>query len=265
MIGAVSNNTFPFQVQYKNNLKQQNEVLTRLATGWRINSGKDDPAGLIAATQLETEIAALDAESRAIQRTQANANITEGHARQISGMMSDLRRLTVASANTGGMSDAEIQANQLEIDALAANVQRFAQDTISSLDGISLPDNGNAEVAEQLRAAAQSAATLASGGENDLRSGNFEAAETAIREATTAVAEARGRIGAYQKHTLESRQNSLAVERENLAAAHSRIRDADFAEETSNLARSQVLTASSLRVLKVANNTAGSVLSLLSQ
>ena len=261
MIGRVS--TFPLEVQFKKNLNEQDRVLLRLATGRRINSGKDDPAGLISATQLEGALAALEAESRALERTDANANIADGHAAELSGMMTELRRLTVASANTAGMSDAEIEANQIQIDSLVAGIQRFAQDTISSLDGINLPDGGNEALAEQLRNAANAVATLATGGANDLHSGNFEAAQSIIDDAATAFTEARGTIGAYQKYTVQSRQSSLAVQRENLTAAHSRIVDADFAEESSNLSRSQVLTVASARVLKIANQNAELVLKLL--
>jgi len=151
----------------------------------------------------------------------------------------------------------------MQIDSLAAGIQRFAQDAIGSLDGISLPDGGNEQLAEQLRSAANAVATLTSGGANDLRSGDFAQMQTVIDEATTAFAEARGTIGAYQRYTLEARQNSLAVQRENLTAAHSQIVDADYAEETSNLARSQIVTAASIHVLKVANQNAALVLNLL--
>jgi len=143
MIGRVGDNTLIQQTWLRKNFYEQNEILKRLATGRRINSGKDDPAGLIAATHLEAAIAALDAESRAIQRVNANANIADGHASQLSTMMSDLRGLVVASANSGALSDAEIAANQMQIDSLAAGIQRFAQDAIGSLDGISLPDGGH--------------------------------------------------------------------------------------------------------------------------
>ncbi len=264
MIGRISNNTLLQQHMYQKNSVEQNRILQRLATGRRINAGRDDPAGLIAATNLESAIAALDGESRALQRVHSNANIADGHAAQLSSMMSELRGLEVASANSGALSDAEIEANQMQIDSLASSIQRFAQDTISSLDGISLPDGGNEELAEQLRSASNAVASLMSGGANDLRSGNYEDIETVIHDATTTFAEARGEIGAYQKYNVETRQNSLAVERESLMAAHSQIMDADYAEETSNLARSKILMAASTKVLKIANQNAGTVLNLLS-
>jgi len=85
-----------------------------------------------------------------------------------------------------------------------------------------------------------------SGGANDLRSGDFSQMQAVIDEATTAFAEARGTIGAYQRYTLEARENSLAVQRENLTAAHS-----------------QIVDAASIHVLKIANQNAALVLNLL--
>ena len=102
MISPVSDNSKPFQTLYNKNLNTQNDVMKRLASGRRINSGKDDPAGLIAATRLEAAIASLEAESRAIQRTNANANIADGHLSQLSEMSADLQGLVVAGANTAG-------------------------------------------------------------------------------------------------------------------------------------------------------------------
>lgn len=264
MVGNLLNNTTLQQAWLRRNFAEQNEILRRLATGRRINAGSDDPAGLIAATNLDAAITALDAESRALQRVHSNADIADGHATQLASMMGELRGLVVASANTAGLSDAEIAANQMQIDNLSASIQRFAQDTITSLDGIRLPDGGNEQLAEQLRGAASAVATLTTGGANDLRSGNFDAMQAVVDQGLTGFAEARGTIGAYQKYNVESRQSSLAIERENLVAAHSRIVDADFAEETSNLTRSRIMTEASVRVLRIANQNAGTVLRLLS-
>lgn len=263
MINPLAGNTYRSQTQFQRNVTEQQGALRRLATGRRINAGRDDPAGLISATELDARIAALEAESRSIERAQANANVVDGNLSQLSGMMSELRGLMVSSANTGAMSDDELAANQLQVDSLVGSIQRFTEDAIGSLDGISLPD-GNDALADSLRGAAYAVSSLTSSGENHLASGNFEAAEEALTTAATAVAEARGLVGAYQKDTLETRGRSLAVEQENLLAAHSQIMDADYAQETSNLARADVLATVSARALKIGNQSAEVVLSLLS-
>lgn len=264
MLGPIGNNPDPLLSQLRRNWREQNEVLLRLSTGRRINSGRDDPAGLIAATDLEAAIAALDAESRALERNDSRAQITDGQVAQISGMMNDLRGLVVASANSGALSHEELAANQMQIDNIAASVRRFADDALASLDGLGLPEETRTQLAEQLQQATAAVSSLASGGANALAGGDFEAMQAALDEAATAFAQVRGAIGAHQKYTLEAQHNTLAVQRENLVAAHSQIVDADYAEEASNLTRSQILTAANLRVLQIANYNAGLVLNLLS-
>jgi flagellin len=105
--------------------------------------------------------------------------------------------------------------------------------------------------------------SLGTGGTNQLTSGNFETAQRIIRAANTQVASFRGRLGAFQKHTLESSRNSLQVALENTSAAESAIRDADFAYETSQLTRYQILVNSSSFALQIANQTPQNVLALL--
>ncbi len=105
--------------------------------------------------------------------------------------------------------------------------------------------------------------TLASGATNDLSSRNFATAQRVIRNAQEQVSSMRGRIGAFQKDTLQTTVNSLLVALENTAAAESAIRETDFAEETSALTRAQILVNSSMSTLQIANAQPQSVLSLL--
>lgn len=107
-------------------------------------------------------------------------------------------------------------------------------------------------------------ASLKSGLANDLQSKNFAAAQRVVRAAINEVASLRGRLGAFQKNTLQTTVNSLQVARENLTAAESAIRDADFAVETSNLTRAQILVSSSTSILQLANAQPQSALALLS-
>ena len=89
-------------------------------------------------------------------------------------------------------------------------------------------------------------------------------ASTIIQEAISQVAILRGRLGAFEKNTLETNQNSLNVALENVTASESTIEDADFAAETSNLTREQILTQAGTSVLSTANSEPQTVLSLLS-
>ncbi len=105
--------------------------------------------------------------------------------------------------------------------------------------------------------------TLASGLANDLDNKNFTTAQRIVRAAINQVATLRGRIGGFQKDTLATTINSLRVAFENITAAESAIRDADFAVETSNLTRAQILVNSSTVVLQIANAQPQNILALL--
>lgn len=104
---------------------------------------------------------------------------------------------------------------------------------------------------------------LASGGANSLVSGNTTQAQRIIKTAIQEVATLRGRLGAVQKTVLETNINSLSVAMENVTAAESMIRDADFAMETAALTRAQILTQANTSVLAQANQSPQQVLQLL--
>lgn len=110
--------------------------------------------------------------------------------------------------------------------------------------------------------------SLKSGGANSLVTGN-DAAEQARRaslvldESTDQVSILRGRLGAFERNTLQTTLRSSQIAVENLTSAESDIRDTDFAEETAKLTRAQILQQAGTSTLAIANNTASSVLSLL--
>jgi flagellin len=105
--------------------------------------------------------------------------------------------------------------------------------------------------------------TLASGQSNTLTSGNLVTAQKVVDKAIKQVSQLRGRLGAFQKFTIGSTINSLGVAFENASAAESAIRDTDFAEETANLTRSQILAQAATTVLAQANASPQNALALL--
>jgi flagellin len=105
--------------------------------------------------------------------------------------------------------------------------------------------------------------SLGTGGANSLTSTNLTVAQGVIDSAIKQVSELRGRLGAFQKFTIGSTVNSLGVALENADAAESAIRDTNFAEETSNLTRNQILSQAATTVLAQANSSPQSALSLL--
>jgi len=105
--------------------------------------------------------------------------------------------------------------------------------------------------------------SLGSGGANALTSANLVTAQKVVDKAIKQVATLRGRLGAFQKFQIGSTINSLGVAYENASAAESAIRDTDFAQETSNLTRSQILSQAASTVLSQANSAPQSALALL--
>jgi flagellin len=104
---------------------------------------------------------------------------------------------------------------------------------------------------------------IVTGEEFSLVSGNCEQASKVIDEAINQVSLIRGRLGAFEKNTLQTTMNQLGITQENLMSAESSIRDADFAYETSELTRNQVLVNSGTAALTLANQTPQMVLQLL--
>jgi flagellin len=96
-------------------------------------------------------------------------------------------------------------------------------------------------------------ASLATGQTNALATGNYSTAQAIVRAAQQDVSSLRGRLGAFQKNTLETTANSLRVTYENTAAAEANIRETEFASETSMLTRAQILVQSATNTLRLAN------------
>lgn len=100
-------------------------------------------------------------------------------------------------------------------------------------------------------------------GQYSLTKGQASQAAKIIEEAIKQVSVLRGRLGAFEKNTLDTNVNQLTITMENLTAAESSIRDLDFAQETSNLTRNQILVSAGTSILRIANQTPQTVLSLL--
>jgi flagellin-like hook-associated protein FlgL len=239
--------------------------LTRLSTGLRINSGKDDPAGLIASQFLNSSIAEVTSQISGAQRENAMMATADSALGQVSSLLDDIRGLVEQSANTGAMSEAEIAANQLSIDSSLEAINRIS--STSSFAGRKLLDGGGAfaqiNVNDLGTATGSSLASLATDGANALGSGNLTKATDVVAEVTRQVSELRGRLGAQQAVTLETATASLSAMKESLASAQSAIMDTDFASECAGQTRSQILVQSGMSVLALANQAPQRVLSLL--
>ena len=256
------------QRTYAANAKSLAGTLEKLSTGQRINRGKDDPAGLITSENFRAVLAALDAETRSLQRVDSVANVAESALSEISGLLVEATGLAVASANTAGFSDAERAANQMELDSIVFAINRIANSTSFNgdrlLDGTATLSAGGASITISSAAASalgeididgttHTLIDVASGGSLNIANGDLEGTLQTIRAAMNQVATQRGTIGAFQKNTVASQISTNQVAFENVAAANSLIRDTDYAKETAALSRAQVLNQSSIGVMSMIN------------
>src|SRR5689334_19775487 len=116
------------RVLAKNN-SHLNQSLERLSTGLKINSGADDPAGLIASENLKSEQSGI---TQAIDNANRANNIVgtaEGGLSEVSNLLVQLQSLVSATANSGGLSGEEKNANQLQVDSILNTINRISQAT----------------------------------------------------------------------------------------------------------------------------------------
>jgi flagellin len=199
---------------------------------------------------------------------------------------------TVVTTNNGKGKDAVVSINGAAATADGSDVSfrsstldvefslKAAFGTTASTFGITgggatfqlaskVSENGKATIGiaavttANLGTGSNSLSDLASGGSLSLTSGNFVKAQDVLTAATKQVSTLRGRLGAFQKFTVGSTVNNLNVALENSSSALSAIQDTDFASETANLTRSQILSQAATTVLSQANAAPQSVLSLL--
>ncbi len=252
-------------------------ALQRLSTGLRINSAKDDAAGLAITERATSQLRGLNQAIRNAADGISVAQTAEGGLDGISSSLQRMRELTVQALNYSN-TDADRSAIQLEIAQLKEEIQRVAVqtkfNTNALLDGnfsgavfqvgpnagetITISTVGNMQTSSLGTATKKIAdvdvSTIALAGSTD--------ALGSIDAALSTVTGARASLGAVVNR-FEQTISNLRVTAENVEASRSRIRDADFAAETASLTRLQILQQSGTAVLVQANAMPQNVLSLL--
>lgn len=252
----------------------------RLSSGLRINKAADDAAGLAISQGLTAQINGI---GQAVRNSQDGINVVQtadGALTEVQSILQRVRTLTVQGANDSNDSNARGDIGT-EITALGAELDRIKSTT--SFNGTNLLD-GTADLKFQVGSASgtsnQIEVDLTSGGANavDLSSGTLLSGAAALGSGSTAddfnaalgdldtsiqsVSTLRANLGAVQNR-LQHTINNLAVTQENLQASNSAITDTDMAAEMSNYTRTQILSQAGTSMLKQANSSAQSVLSLL--
>lgn len=251
-----------------------NSAMERLSTGKRINSAKDDAAGLAIASRMTSQVRGLSAAMRNANDGISLAQTAEGAMGEIGNMLQRMRELAVQSAN-GTMSTSDRTAIQAEVTELAAQIGDVANRT--TFNGVQLIDGSATALTLQTGMNAAEVVTLAiaSADADDLGTAGLKisavtmatqagavASLAAIDAAIDTISTSRAGLGAVQNR-LEATVSNLTSTVTNLTEARSRIEDADFSAETTQLAKSQILNQAATAMLAQANQSQQGVLSLI--
>ena len=248
--------------------KGLSQAMERLSTGKRINTAKDDAAGLAIATKMTAEIRGLDAARRNANDGMSMAQTAEGALGEITNMLVRMKELSVQSAN--GTNDTAARTNlDAEVKALTAEIAKVAGQKFNGValfsatpTNIQVGTGSTDTVAIDTSTVTTALAALATAAPDITTPANTTTAMAAIDTAITAVASGRASLGATQSR-LESASNNLTTTVTNLTDARSRIEDADFSAESTALAKGQILSQASTAMLAQANQSQQGVLSLL--
>jgi flagellin len=254
--------------------------LEKLSTGLRINRASDDAAGLAISEKLRTQVRGSEQAKRNALDGISAMNIAEGAANEISNILQRQRELAIQSS-TATYSNAEREYLDLEYQQLTSEIARICSAT--NFNGMKLLDpaaqaagtrfgsTDNCELWIDANSVKYTDSIFASYNQidiNELSIGNVSTQSTAQAEigaldkAIILVSKMRADIGSYVNR-LESTINNLNVSIANQGAAESQIRDTDFALESSNFTRNQIITQSATAMLSQANQVPQTVLQLV--
>ena len=248
--------------------------LNRISSGLRINKAADDAAGLGVATNLETNVIST---RQAMRNTNDGISIiqtAEAATNEVTDILQRMRELAIQSSSET-LDDDERAYIQDEYEELADEIARISN--VTEFNGVSLTNNSNTsldvQVGIQNNASSRISISLV-----DLRATTLGVDTTALDFSTATTAQAaidaldtaldsvnagRATLGAVQNR-LDSALNNAQTYNEATSAARSQIQDADFATETSNLTKLQIMQQAGVAALAQAKNVNQSVVSLLS-
>jgi flagellin len=263
-------------LQAQKNLNQSQSSLqtsfNRLSSGNRINTAKDDAAGLAISESMKTQVRSFAVAERNAGDAVSMAQTAEGALGEITNIVGRMRELS-AQASNGALQTSDREFIQTEFTNLQKEAKRIMTSTkfngktlitsASRVDGFQVGINNTS--ADRISVTfggidlklVTSSTTNVSGSASNARSA-LDTLDTALARVSTA----RARFGAAINR-LEITTSNIQTARLNISAANSRIRDVDVADETASLSRSQVLTQAGTSILSQANQTPQSALSLI--
>lgn len=284
MVMGINSNTASLNAQRSANAAQNSLTtsMARLSSGLRINTAKDDAAGMAISERMDSQVRGMNVAIRNANDGISMTQTAEGGLATVGNMLQRMRELSVQAVNSTNQSS-DLSAMDKEYQQLSQEIERTLRDTqfngVSVLSGVTsdytfqvgansgqvitidsadlnaATDAANTALVEVISGGALSALNLT---DNTANAGNITALDAAIQ----AVNEQRASLGAVQSrfdNTISNLQSSV----ENQTAAKGRIKDADFATESANLSRSQILSQASTAMIAQANQLSQGVMSLL--
>lgn len=227
-------NLFQFQIKKTND--QLANAFKQLASGKRINSAADDPAGLALANALTAQVNELEANNRNIADTQFSLQTTDGALSETSNNLQRLRELAVQSSN------GTLSAND------RANLQQEYDQVLQQIDSNTASNTNSSALGVQATGVST-------------QSSSQDAIE-AIDSALAQVNSSRAEVGAEQ-NALEYRSEANAIQKENLMAARSQTEDADYAEVQSKVVATQFKLQAQIAAAKAQYSVAGDLKKLI--
>ena len=269
-------NTNVSAMKAANASKTANQMLStamdRLATGKRINSAKDDAAGLAISTSMTAQVRGMTQAIRNANDGMALAQTADGALSEVTNMLQRVRELAVQS-KSGTYQTSDRTNLQAEVTQLTSQIDDILTNT--KFNGVTLfSKSASTDVTVTIQAGADSSNTIdlkvtgVDGTKVNASALDVTSATNAgttignVDSALTSVNTTRATLGAAQSR-LSSAVNNLTNNVTNLSDARSRIEDADYSSETTALAKAQILGQASTAMLSQANQTQQNVLSLL--
>ena len=260
--------------------KEMEISMERLSTGKRINSAADDAAGVAIASRLTAEITGTNQAIRNTMDAQALIDTAEGASLEVENILQRMRELAVQAASDTNSSadrtsmDLEYEALKNEIDRISSVTTWAGQSLLAATTTTGTQFNfhigsGTSANNDYLTVTVTGLKATEIGSTVSVESTDIAAsagvARTAIGVLDAAIADinsARASLGSYSNR-MDHTVNNLTNVSNNLSAGLSRIQDADFAAETTSLAKTQILQQASTAMLAQANASKQNVLSLL--
>jgi len=254
-----------------------NTAIQRLASGLRVNSAKDDAAGLAIANRMDAQARGMNVAIRNANDGISLAQVAEGALGKATDMLQRMRELAVQSANASNTT-ADRSSLNAEFRQLAEEVDRTLQSTrfngqamlAGSAGALMFQIGANAATTDRITVTTSNMATNASiaavtgaaGSISGVTGGAAQGMIATIDGALDVINAERATYGAVQNR-FEAVIANLQISAENQSAARSRIMDADFAKETAELTRAQILQQAGTAMLSQANQLPQQVLQLL--